>query len=145
MADSAEKNFVHMDENWRQRVRYEILSQRVFKKNWGFLTDETPLDRVELNTQLVKYFNPNGGTWTVKEKKVPKRTFSKGSEEEGASDPRTALGAARTSHGSRMEAIASKNASFNPTSSNYGNRRTLEQFGIAEFGVRVTRTHLPSG
>mmetsp|Transcript_2042 Transcript_2042/g.7294 ORF Transcript_2042/g.7294 Transcript_2042/m.7294 type:complete len:96 (+) Transcript_2042:66-353(+) len=33
-----EKNFVHEDENWRQRVRYENQTSREFNENWGFLT-----------------------------------------------------------------------------------------------------------
>mmetsp|Transcript_24412 Transcript_24412/g.46259 ORF Transcript_24412/g.46259 Transcript_24412/m.46259 type:complete len:147 (-) Transcript_24412:54-494(-) len=125
-----QRNFVHEDENWRQRVRFEVQAQRVFDDNWGFLTakkDDEADPNIRFDTRLVKYFNPAGGTWTVRTKRVPERVRETNMDESGTLDEKTAIGAARTAHGERMDHIARHDAAFTTMSGNIGNRRTLEQ------------------
>uniref|UniRef100_A0A7S0WXY3 Uncharacterized protein n=1 Tax=Pyramimonas obovata TaxID=1411642 RepID=A0A7S0WXY3_9CHLO len=134
-----DKNYTHEDENWRQRVHAEYVATRHFKENWGFLTEgRQEMKNQKFDTRLVKYFNPAGGTWTVRAKKVPERT---GAPEDvvDSSQPlgeRTALGAAERTHVGRMEKIKGMNTAFINTSSRIGSRNTLEQFGVADYGLR---------
>lgn len=114
-----EKNFVHEDENWRQRVRYETESQKSFKENWGFLELGNSADpvQVKFNTRLVKYFNPHGGTWTVSEKRVPD-SHKRSATENGEDDMAGALGAAARTHTLKMSSLSENvyMAAFNATS-----------------------------
>lgn len=66
-------NFVHIDENWRQRVKLEQKKANSFESEWGFMVPHTPPSHLERPhaTSPTKYFNPRGGTWTVQEKRVP--------------------------------------------------------------------------
>eukprot|EP00976_Prorocentrum_cordatum_P039639 805360-Prorocentrum_minimum.AAC.1 len=133
-----DKNYTHEDENWRQRVQAEYVATRHFKDNWGFLTDNRKeIKNQKFDTRLVKYFNPTGGTWTVRAKKVPER---EGEEDEIDSaqlmSEKTALGQAERSHVHRMEKLKHINTAFINTSSRYGARNTLEQFGVADYGLR---------
>ena len=43
---------------------------KTFEDNWGFLKrkDDEPW---AYSTKLAKYFNPQGGTWTVSQKRIP--------------------------------------------------------------------------
>lgn len=74
MTSQSAPNYVHVDENWRQRVRMEHLKANSFQSDWGFLSSSEPashaLDRPHA-TSPIKYFNTRGGTWTVQEKRVP--------------------------------------------------------------------------
>ena len=88
-----------------------------------------------------KYFNPIGGTWTVREKKVPV-TRRDPSEEDESMNPKSAAGVAKNTHERLMDSIPS-NTAFISTSKQYGNRKSLEQFGISDYGVRQTITKLP--
>mmetsp|Transcript_35339 Transcript_35339/g.59565 ORF Transcript_35339/g.59565 Transcript_35339/m.59565 type:complete len:146 (-) Transcript_35339:113-550(-) len=140
MADHADKNFTHEDENWRQRVHAEYVAAGHFKDNWGFLTEgRADVKNVKFDTRLVKYFNPSGGTWTVRAKKVPERVEGCESSSLDKSIPRnakSAIGAAELTHGARMRAIDNMNPAFIASSSRYGNRTSLEQFGIADYGLK---------
>mmetsp|Transcript_12282 Transcript_12282/g.40322 ORF Transcript_12282/g.40322 Transcript_12282/m.40322 type:complete len:143 (-) Transcript_12282:52-480(-) len=135
-------NFVHEDENWRQRVRYETESQKVFKDNWGFL-ETTRAEGLKFDTRLVKYFNPAGGTWTVNEKRIPERR-KRGDKSDAQPSFKTAAGATALTHTAKMSHIADINVSFNTTTSTYGSRSSLEQFGISQYGRKATRTQQPS-
>jgi hypothetical protein len=59
------------------------------------------------------------------------------------SRPSTALQATLYSHTARMGYIQSHDMAFQRTSSAYGSRQTLEQFGVSQFGVRESRSKLP--
>ena len=50
--------------------RYENDLSKTFEDNWGFLKrkDDEPW---AYSTKLAKYFNPQGGTWTVSQKRIP--------------------------------------------------------------------------
>ena len=97
---------------------------------------------MKFDGRLVKYFNPLGGTWTVEEKRVP--ALNRATEVFGKdADPKSAAGAAFNSHTLRMSSIPS-NASVIPSSTRYGQRTTLEQFGVAHHGIKQVRTNLPS-
>jgi hypothetical protein len=87
---------------------------------------------------LCKYFNPVGGTWTVREKKVPV-TARDPSELDESMDPKSAAGVAKRTHETLMNSIPA-NTTFITTSKQYGNRKSLEQFGISDFGVKSTIT-----
>mmetsp|Transcript_14020 Transcript_14020/g.16988 ORF Transcript_14020/g.16988 Transcript_14020/m.16988 type:complete len:147 (+) Transcript_14020:130-570(+) len=145
MAAEAEKNFVHEDENWRQRVRYETESQKNFSSNWGFLQDETTTAAVKYDTRLVKYFNPSGGTWTVREKRVPERRPDLSATDEVQSEQtiNSAIGASTSTHASIMNEMPD-NVAFTPTSKSYGKRTSLEQFGISHYGRVKSRSTEPS-
>ena len=83
---------------------------------------------------------------------VPFRPFRHTSQEYlrsarvDGSRPSTALQATLYSHTARMRAIESRGlhgAAFQRTSSAYGSRSSLEQFGVSQHGVRESRTKLP--
>jgi len=136
---------VHEDENWRQRIKSETLSQRHFGSEWGFLLPDHSKDdgaKPPLDGMLCKYFNPVGGTWTVREKKVPTPGRDP-SEEDESMNPKSAAGVAKSTHQNLMNAIPA-NTGFIAMSKLYGNRKSLEQFGISDFGVKSTITKLPS-
>uniref|UniRef100_A0A7S3DGZ0 Uncharacterized protein n=1 Tax=Palpitomonas bilix TaxID=652834 RepID=A0A7S3DGZ0_9EUKA len=83
-------NFVHKDENWRQRVKSEHLSQKGFKDSWGYLVPEEGEEggREQTETKLIKYYtgNKNGPSWTVKEIKVRKGVSADENGEMGTVD-----------------------------------------------------------
>jgi len=147
MAAEAEKNYVHQDENWRQRVRYETESQKNFSSDWGFLAAETADSQpIKYDTRLVKYFNPAGGTWTVREKRVPERRPDGVMGEDAlvpSSTLKSAMGAAIISHQGVMESMPS-NVALIPTSASYGKRHSLEQFGISHYGRVRSRSKEPT-
>jgi hypothetical protein len=124
--------------------REETLSQRHFQSEWGFLLPDPAKREVRpaLDGLLCKYFNPLGGTWTVKEKKVPV-TGRDPNEADEPMNPKSAAGVAKNTHATLMNAIPS-NTAFITSNKQYGNRKSLEQFGVQEFGVRSTITKLPS-
>lgn len=67
------KNYVHEDENWRQRVDREGMCSTDFWDTWGFmcLDPSKAATRRNYTARLVKYFDTHGGTWTVESKRVP--------------------------------------------------------------------------
>lgn len=142
MASEAEKNFVHEDENWRQRVRYESESQKIFGDTWGFLSSSGEREQVKYDRRLVKYFNPAGGTWTVKEKRVPERGEASTTDDEVVYE-KSALAACAATHSTRMDNMP-ENVGFMTTNLKYGERKTLEQFGICQHARVKTRSKEPS-
>mmetsp|Transcript_2044 Transcript_2044/g.7299 ORF Transcript_2044/g.7299 Transcript_2044/m.7299 type:complete len:151 (+) Transcript_2044:66-518(+) len=147
-----EKNFVHEDENWRQRVRYENQTSREFNENWGFLTQNRE-DMAAANrrdayaTRLVKYFNPGGGNWTVEVKRIPeRRPQTTGGVMRPSDYPSgTAMHSVTSMHKLRLEEIDKANPAFTTTGRLLGARKSLEQFGICEHGHKSTRTKYISG
>lgn len=125
------------------RCREETLAQRHFESEWGFLLPD-PATREEqkpaLDGMLCKYFNPLGGTWTVREKKVPVPPRDPDEIDE-STNPKSAAGVARNTHATLMGSIPA-NTGFITTSKQYGNRKSLEQFGISDYGVKAVITKL---
>lgn len=120
------------------------MSQRHFESEWGFLLPD-PASRdgnqPALDGMLCKYFNPLGGTWTVREKKVPVKARDPQDEDESM-NPKSAAGVAKNTHERLMSSIPT-NTGFISTSRQYGNRKSLEQFGISDYGIQATITKLP--
>ena len=125
-------------------MKEDVEAQRTFKENRGFLTEQSKKDKGAKVTRLVKYFNPIGGTWTVSEKRIRERKGKMDALDGTTSllDSKSATGVATLTHTSRMKKISSVNNSFNTTSSLYGSRSSLEQFGIGHYGRKATAKFL---
>merc|ERR1719171_1034020 len=80
--DGRQVNYVHEAENWRQRIRYENDSSKTFEDKWGFLKGKKDDEPTAYSTKLAKYFNPQGGTWTVRQKRIPFMFEQKKDQEE---------------------------------------------------------------
>lgn len=112
-----------------------------FQDNWGFLVEEDDPDAEKnYSSKVVKYFNPRGGTWTVKRKRLPTGGAAK---DEAGLRKTAAQGSADNSHNKGMASLP-ENVTFLTTSQRYGARYTLEQFGISDYGRKATRTLDPS-
>eukprot|EP01024_Parvocaulis_polyphysoides_P045152 TRINITY_DN420_c0_g1_i1.p1 TRINITY_DN420_c0_g1~~TRINITY_DN420_c0_g1_i1.p1 ORF type:complete len:104 (+),score=8.15 TRINITY_DN420_c0_g1_i1:134-445(+) len=69
-----EVNFVHEQENWRQRVRGELVAAKNFSHDWGYLCKPPDVNMSRTRsyeTSMIKY--QHGGSWTVEMKKIPIR------------------------------------------------------------------------
>jgi len=64
-----DKNFVHNDEIWRQRLKNETGSAVEWKQNWGFLAGREQPEPRGFSTSVAKY-STSGGKWTVKSVRV---------------------------------------------------------------------------
>ena len=64
-----EKNFVHTDEIWRQRLKNETDAAVAWNQNWGFLTGREQPEPRGFSTSVAKYAT-SGGKWTVKTVRV---------------------------------------------------------------------------
>jgi hypothetical protein len=65
------------------------------------------------------------------------------SEPDESLNEQSAAGVAAATHTKLMREIP-PNTTFRTTSHQYGNRKSLEQFGISDYGVKSTITKLPS-
>lgn len=74
----------------------------------------------------------------MREKKVPVMARDPNEEDESM-NPKSAAGVAKNTHETLMCSIPS-NTAFISTSKQYGNRKSLEQFGVADYGVKATIT-----
>ncbi|KAG2500813.1 hypothetical protein HYH03_001575 [Edaphochlamys debaryana] len=144
-------------ENWRIRVRKEEYTNKKWQDEWGFLASRsgTPTHLKDPHARsTVKYFG-NAGGYTLQHKKIPlvgrdaeravsqeKEYMATASLNEGR--PTTALQATLLSHSQRMQYIDNNDMALETTNRSYGLRHTLEQFGVAEHGIRASRTKLPS-
>ena len=122
--------------------RYENDSSKTFEDNWGFLKGKKDDEPTAYSTKLAKYFNPQGGTWTVRQKRIP-FMFEQKKDQEEESLGTGALHIAKEAHTVRIAAVPS-NPTFIPTSEKIGARGTLEIFGTSHHGREATRTQLPS-
>lgn len=78
----------------------------------------------------------------MREKKVPASPHDPNEPDESM-NPKSAAGVAKKTHETLMTSIPS-NTAFITTSKQYGNRKSLEQFGISDYGIQSTITKLPS-
>jgi len=137
-AEPVERNVVNDDKNWRLRIKDETMSQRHFESEWGFLLPhpeernarELPLTEVK----RTKYFDMKKGT-TVIEKQVPATACDPAARDE-VLDPRSAAGVAKATHEQLMRAIPKNPAFITSSQKSYGQRPSLEQFGVSEFGMK---------
>lgn len=124
-----------------------------FWDTWGFmcLDPSKAATRRNYTARLVKYFDTSGGTWTVESKRIPgTRPISEFLNEDDVEDSRdviegrmTAKFSASNSHKSCLKRIPD-NPQFTTMSARYGQRLTLEQFGVSDHGRSRSRTQLPS-
>ena len=115
---------------------------RRLSDNWGFLKGKKDDEPTAYSTKLAKYFNPQGGTWTVRQKRIP-FMFEQKKDQEEESLGTGAVHIAKEAHAARMDAVPS-NPTFITTSEKIGARGTLEIFGTSHHGRKATRTQLPS-
>eukprot|EP00873_Tetraselmis_striata_P037412 jgi/Tetstr1/457676/TSEL_044223.t1 len=139
------KNFNHEMENWRQRIDGEVKTARLFEDTWGFLAQGPDLDDPDSNLKShqmcrVKYFNPHSPSWTVKEKRVP-LPYGKTVEMDPSKESHATLRAFDT-HSTRMTEVVSSPAQFRQTSRAYGMRKSIETFGVSQYGVKATMSKL---
>ncbi|KXZ55954.1 hypothetical protein GPECTOR_2g1505 [Gonium pectorale] len=142
-------------ENWRIRVGHEQKTAKDFSSEWGFMTQPGTPDHVKQPhaRSTVKYYAGHG-EYTLLQKKIPlvgrdaERAVAQ--EEEylataslNGGRPTTALQATLYSHSKRMDYIGSHDMALQTSSRVYGSRHTLEQFGVAQFGLKETRSKLP--
>mmetsp|Transcript_6642 Transcript_6642/g.14501 ORF Transcript_6642/g.14501 Transcript_6642/m.14501 type:complete len:197 (+) Transcript_6642:212-802(+) len=64
-----DKNYVHNDEIWRQRMKNEADSAVQWNQNWGFLAGKEQSEPRGFSTNVAKYAT-TGGKWTVKTVRV---------------------------------------------------------------------------
>jgi hypothetical protein len=136
--EPSERNVVNDDKNWRLRIKEETMSQRHFESEWGFLLpDYARRDAAEsgpTEVKRTKYFDLKRGP-TVIEKRVPAANRVSAEDEAGL-DPKSAAVVATSTHEELMRSIP-KNPAFMTTSQKaYGARRSLEQFGVSDFGMK---------
>ena len=138
MPSPSARNVVNDDKNWRLRIKEETHSQKQFESEWGFLLpDYEARDAAEsaFEVKRTKYFDLHRGGSTVIEKRIPLRA-SGATEEEGALDPKSATGVARATHEMLMRSIPKNPAFITSSQKAYGQRKSLEQFGVSDFGMK---------
>ncbi|KAK9829016.1 hypothetical protein WJX72_003416 [[Myrmecia] bisecta] len=137
MSDKVEVNHNHVLENFRQTVKREHKLAQAFEDTWGFMViDEPSTSQTRPHaTTNCKYINSRGGTWTVARKRIALN--DREAEEQGCTPPnssrtvtRTAREAARLTHTARLNHIKSHSAAYRTTNQCFGQRMSLEQFGV---------------
>lgn len=133
-----ERNVVNDDKNWRLRIKEETMSQRHFESEWGFLLpdpeERNARESAPTEVKRTKYFDMKKGT-TVIEKRVPATARDPAAKDE-VLDPRSATGVAKATHEQLMRAIPKNPAFITSSQKSYGQRPSLEQFGVSEFGMK---------
>ena len=121
------------------RIAKETHSQRHFESEWGFLLPDpaSKATKVSVEGKKCKYFDHQGGLhWTVRELRVPAASGDP-SEPEEPVDPHSAAGVAKATHETLMSSIPS-NTAFISTYRQIGQRKSLEMFGVSEYGNKAT-------
>lgn len=107
------KNTVHMDENWRQRVRSEEQAALSFKGNWGYLECEKPDSDINQHTvtmeELGHTLARNGPCFNYIQDRHVERSLAR---EAGA----TIMGSPSSRSGSQSSRGSRRSRGSNPTS-----------------------------
>lgn len=144
-------NVVHEQSNWALRIKAEVKASTQWQDEWGFLAGAGGRE-LSKATASAKYFHTGGpSSCLLKSLRVPgARENQKLPEvlperyQEVPLRPSTAMESVVMSTTLRRAEIHDTDPNYRPNSRNYGSRLSLEQFGIAQHGVRATRTKLPS-
>lgn len=134
-AAPVERNVVNDDKNWRLRIKEETTAQRHFESEWGFLLpdpdERNARESAPTEVKRTKYFDLKKGT-TVIEKRVP--ASARDSAMDVVLDPKSAAGVAHATHEQLMRAIPKNPAFITSSQKSYGQRPSLEMFGVSEMG-----------
>mmetsp|Transcript_735 Transcript_735/g.1668 ORF Transcript_735/g.1668 Transcript_735/m.1668 type:complete len:149 (-) Transcript_735:1378-1824(-) len=143
------RNAVSEDANWTHRILTETRVAKHFSHEWGFLT-ETQTRSLSRSASPVKYVGR--GSTIVKQLRVPEKEGNESKLpkidakrlEQRPLRPSTAMESVVMSNHLMREYLDRTDPFFIPTSTKYGSRLTLEQFGVGQFGIHTTRSKLPS-
>ena len=136
-AAPVERKVVNDDKNWRLRIKEETMALRLYESEWGFLLpdpdERNAQESAPTEVKRTKYFDLKKGT-TVIEKRVPASARDPAMDE--VLDPKSAAGVAQSTHEELMRAIPKNPALLTSSQKSYGQRPSLEQFGVSEFGMK---------
>ena len=136
-AAPVERNVVNDDKNWRLRIKEETMSQRHFESEGGSFARSwrrgTRVNRPPLEVKRTKYFDMKKGTTASRSecsrrRATPRRRMK--------SSIRGLQREAKAMHDQLMRAIPKNPAFITSSQKSYGQRPSLEQFGVSEFGMK---------